>query len=103
MPLIQVHFTVSSMPLIPENIVPDFEQRQKLQTGGYCAVVVYDQATQHLHTADKDSNLYNVVKSLCQQVDVDRIYYLAGGNDAFSEDCPLLCATQQFSPVYGSS
>ena len=79
-----------------ENIVPDLEQKQKLQSGGYGAVVVYDQATHHLHTADKDSNLHNVVKNLRQLVDVERIYFLPGDYDAFSEDCPLLCATQQF-------
>ena len=56
-----------------ENIVPDLEQKQKLQSGGYGAVAVYDQGTHHLHTADKDSNLHNVVKNLRQLVDVERI------------------------------
>nr|KAG5706132.1 hypothetical protein BaRGS_025754 [Batillaria attramentaria] len=47
---------------------------------------------------DTDSNLYSVLKSLLQQVDLDRVYYLIGGYEAFSEDCPLLCATHEFTP-----
>ncbi|KAK7089864.1 hypothetical protein V1264_024922 [Littorina saxatilis] len=84
-----------------ENIVPDPGQRDRLRCGGYTTVVVYDHATHDLASADRDSNLYSVVKSLLQQVDLDTVHYLIGGYDAFSQDCPLLCATPQFSMLSG--
>ena len=61
-----------------ENIVPDREHRERLQSGGYRAVVVYDQCTNDLASADPDSNLYSVMKSLIQQVDVEKVFYLVG-------------------------
>lgn len=61
-----------------ENIVPDPTHRERLQRGGYRAVVVYDQCTNDLASADTDSNLYSVMKSLIQQVDVEKVFYLVG-------------------------
>ncbi|XP_076460769.1 dual specificity protein phosphatase 1-like [Babylonia areolata] len=87
-----------------ENIVVDEEKRGRLQRGGYGRVVVYDQSTaDHLPSssseADRDSNLCSVLRSLRQQVSLDQVFYLLGGYDAFSQDCPLLCVTQQFTPL----
>ena len=63
-----------------ENIVPCPVRREALRLGRYRSVVVYDQATSDLAaaSADRDSNLYSVVKSLVQQVEVEHIYFLVG-------------------------
>ncbi|KAL8603693.1 hypothetical protein ACOMHN_017190 [Nucella lapillus] len=82
-----------------ENIVVDKERRERLQRGAYGSVVVYDQNTDDLQGADRESSLYSVLKSLGQQVSMDSVVYLLGGYDAFSEECPLLCVTQQFCPL----
>lgn len=83
-----------------ENIVPCCHKRERLLRGCFTNVVVYDRRTEDLTRAitDTDSNLYSVLKSLLQQVDLDRVFYLIGGYEAFSEECPLLCATHEFTP-----
>uniref|UniRef100_K1QNW8 Dual specificity protein phosphatase 4 n=1 Tax=Magallana gigas TaxID=29159 RepID=K1QNW8_MAGGI len=62
-----------------ENIVPCVEKREKLESGDFKRVVVYDEDTVDLELSAKDSNLYSVLKSLRQQIDsieVDELCYI---------------------------
>lgn len=64
-----------------ENIVPCAEKREKLESGDFKRVVVYDEDTVDLELSAKDSNLYSVLKSLRQQIDsieVDELCYIKG-------------------------
>lgn len=45
-----------------ENIVPCAEKREKLESGDFKRVVVYDEDTVDLELSAKDSNLYSVLK-----------------------------------------
>lgn len=64
-----------------ENIVPDESRRLQLTSGQYESVILYDQDTNVLADAAKDSNLYLVFKSLNQQIENVAVFYLSGKHD----------------------
>lgn len=61
-----------------ENIVTCERRRRQLQDGHYLRVLCYDTDTEDLTQSGKDSNLYAVLKSLRQQVDISQICYIIG-------------------------
>lgn len=61
-----------------ENIVTCERRRRQLQDGLYVRVICYDTDTEDLTQSGKDSNLYAVLKSLRQQVDISHISYIIG-------------------------
>lgn len=61
-----------------ENIVTCERKRKMLQEGKYDRVIVYDADTTDLTMSAKDSNLYPVLKSLRQQVDINDVSYIIG-------------------------
>lgn len=61
-----------------ENIVTCERRRRQLQDGHYLRVLCYDTDTEDLTQSGKDSNLYAVLKSLRQQVDISQISYIIG-------------------------
>lgn len=61
-----------------ENIVTCERRRRQLQEGHYVRVVCYDTDTEDLAQSGKDSNLYAVLKSLRQQVDISQISFIIG-------------------------
>lgn len=81
-----------------ENIVPCEHKRKLLQDGHYDTVVVYDTDTTDLSLSGKDSNLYPVLKSLRQQVDLSQVSYIVGGYSAFKSEHPDLCVGQNGNP-----
>lgn len=85
-----------------ENIVPCAEKREKLESGDFKRVVVYDEDTVDLELSAKDSNLYSVLKSLRQQIDsieVDELCYIKGGFKEFSSLYPQHCRCQSKLPT----
>ncbi|KAL4231882.1 Dual specificity protein phosphatase 4 [Mactra antiquata] len=80
-----------------ENIVTCEHKRKMLQDGKYRIVIVYDVDTTDLTMSAKDSNLYPVLKSLRQQVDVSEVYYIIGGFNSFQTDYRNLCIGQNVS------
>ncbi|XP_076439527.1 dual specificity protein phosphatase 2-like [Babylonia areolata] len=108
-----------------EQVVPGRGERERLLAGGYTSVVLYDQSTRDVTAAaaaaaaaavpgdlqsgsSPASNLLPVLSSLVSQQRSrllhpgypapPRLYYLAGGYDALSQQCPFLCVTQQLPP-----
>jgi len=61
-----------------ENIVTCEHRRRQLRDGHYSRVVCYDTDTEDLAQSGKDSNLYAVLKSLRQQVDIGQISFITG-------------------------
>lgn len=61
-----------------ENIVTCERRRRQLRDGHYLRVLCYDTDTEDLTQSGKDSNLYAVLKSLRQQVDISQICYIIG-------------------------
>lgn len=63
-----------------ENIVPCADKRQKITSKIITSVVVYDQETTELKSAQNDSNLHLVLKSLRQNNDTEDLLliYLKG-------------------------
>ena len=61
-----------------ENIVPCSRKRDMLENGQYDRVIVYDNDTVDLESSSKDSNLYSVLKSLHQQLEISEVYYVKG-------------------------
>lgn len=61
-----------------QNIVTCERKRKLLQDGHYSSVIVYDADTTDLAQSAKDSNLYPVLKSLRQQVDIDHVSFIIG-------------------------
>ncbi|KAL3863886.1 hypothetical protein ACJMK2_005613 [Sinanodonta woodiana] len=74
-----------------ENIVPCETSRKLLLEGHFRHVIVYDAQTTDLAISTQDSNLYSVLKSLRQQVELDEVYYIIGGFKEFSALYPDLC------------
>lgn len=61
-----------------ENLVTCERKRKMLKEGHYKSVIVYDVDTTDLAKSAKDSNLYPVLKSLRQQVDLDHVNFIIG-------------------------
>lgn len=61
-----------------ENIVPCSEKRERLENGEFKRIIVYDGDTVDLEQSAKDSNLYSVLKSLRQQIEVGELCYIKG-------------------------
>jgi len=61
-----------------ENIVTCERRRRLLVNSQYQRVIVYDADTSDLTQSAKDSNLYPVLKSLRQQVDIEKVYFITG-------------------------
>lgn len=78
-----------------ENIVPDESRRLQLTSGQYESVILYDQDTNVLADAAKDSNLYLVFKSLNQQIENVAVFYLSGGYTSFKHIFPRLCISER--------
>ncbi|XP_045188674.1 dual specificity protein phosphatase 1-like [Mercenaria mercenaria] len=81
-----------------ENIVTCERKRKLLQEGQYKSVIVYDADTTDLAHSAKDSNLYPVLKSLRQQVDIEQVNFIIGGFNAFKASNPQLCVGQNGNP-----
>lgn len=81
-----------------ENIVTCERKRKLLQEGHYKCVIVYDTDTTDLAQSAKDSNLYSVLKSLRQQVDLDHVNFIIGGFNAFKEKYVHFCVGQNGNP-----
>ncbi|XP_062606791.1 dual specificity protein phosphatase 4-like [Saccostrea cucullata] len=77
-----------------ENIVPCRTKREKLENGEFKRIIVYDEDTVDLELSARDSNLYSVLKSLRQQIEVGELYYIKGGYKDFSSTYPELCDCQ---------
>ncbi|KAH3788177.1 hypothetical protein DPMN_166310 [Dreissena polymorpha] len=77
-----------------ENIVQCESRRKMLQDKQFVRVIAYDNDTTALATSAKDSNLYPVLKSLRQQIDIDDVLYICGGFQQFQESFPDLCIGQ---------
>lgn len=61
-----------------ENIVTCERKRKLLNEGQYKSVIVYDVDTTEIAQSAKDSNLYPVLKSLRQQVDLEQVHFIIG-------------------------
>ena len=61
-----------------ENIVTCERKRRLLLDGHYKTVIVYDEETRDLAMSAKDSNLYSVLKSFRQQVDIGKVDFIIG-------------------------
>ena len=61
-----------------ENIVTCEKKRKLLQGGHYSTVIAYDDDTSDMTMSAKDSNLYSVLKSLRQQVDLNQVEFIIG-------------------------
>ncbi|XP_048745608.2 dual specificity protein phosphatase 4-like [Ostrea edulis] len=77
-----------------ENIVPCSEKRERLENGEFKRIIVYDGDTVDLEQSAKDSNLYSVLKSLRQQIEVGELCYIKGGYKEFSSMYPQMCRRQ---------
>ncbi|KAE8614709.1 hypothetical protein XENTR_v10008274 [Xenopus tropicalis] len=74
-----------------EHIVPNEEQRCRLLAGMYEAVVLLDERTSELDMLRKDSTMMLAVNALCRDSRGSSIYFLKGGYETFSSQCPEFC------------
>lgn len=81
-----------------ENIVTCERKRKLLNEDHYRSVIVYDADTAEIAQSAKDSNLYAVLKSLRQQVDLEQVNFIVGGFNAFKADYPQFCVGQNGNP-----
>ncbi|OCT87728.1 dual specificity protein phosphatase 1-B [Xenopus laevis] len=74
-----------------EHIIPNEEQRGRLVAGMYEAVVLLDERTSELDMLRKDSTMMLAVNALSRDPRGSRIYFLKGGYETFSSQCPEFC------------
>ncbi|KAM9313442.1 dual specificity protein phosphatase 1-A-like [Gastrophryne carolinensis] len=85
-----------------EHIVPNEEQRRRLAAGLYQAVVLLDDDTRELDTLRQDGTMMLAASALCRLPrGRSSIYFLRGGYEAFSSQCPEFC--NKSSPPAGLS
>ncbi|XP_071502133.1 dual specificity protein phosphatase 1-B-like [Diadema antillarum] len=86
----------SNGPLPLDHLVPCGEARNRLLAGFYEAVVVYDDDSTVVSKTENQANISWVLETLFQGPFLQlstKTYFLVGGFNQFSLDCPTLCVT----------
>ncbi|KAF3848864.1 hypothetical protein F7725_015361 [Dissostichus mawsoni] len=82
----------------------DEEVRERLRSGMYSAVVLYDERTSDSETVKEDSTLTLVLNAVCSDSSGTLIYLLKGGYDRFFSEYPEFCIkTKSLPPLTSQS